>query len=73
VPPIAGSAILAWNAEMATNMTVLVKVEKMCSAITVKRYHVCTPSFGNIMTTACAVTAAISLPMKAQHQMWIGG
>lgn len=39
VPPMAGSAILAWKAEIATNMTVLVKVEKICDKITVRRYH----------------------------------
>lgn len=51
VPPINGSEILAWKAEIATNMTVLVNVEKICDAMTVNRYHVWTPSFGNIITT----------------------
>ncbi len=73
VPPMAGSAILAWKAEIATNMTVLVNVEKMCDKITVRRYHPWTPSFGNTITTNCATTAAIRRPMKAQHHTWIGG
>ena len=73
MPPIAGSAILAWKAEMATNMTVLVKVEKMCEAMTVSRYQGCTPSAGKIMTTSWARQAATRRPMKAQHQTWIGG
>lgn len=37
VPPICGSAIFAWKAEMATNMTVDMKVLKTCSTITTKR------------------------------------
>ncbi len=70
---MAGSAIFAWNAEMATNITVLVKVEKMCEAITVNKYQGCMPSAGKIMTTNCARQAATRRPMKAQHQTWIGG
>lgn len=73
VPPMAGSAIFAWKAEMATNMTVLVKVEKICEAITVSRYQGCTPSAGKTMTTSWAIQAATRRPMKAQHQTWIGG
>ena len=45
-----GSAILAWNAEIATNITVFVNVEKMCSAMTTNRYQVSTPFEGKIMT-----------------------
>jgi hypothetical protein len=37
VPPIAGSAILAWKALMETNMTVLMKVLNTCSTMTVTR------------------------------------
>lgn len=37
VPPIAGSEIFAWNAEIATNMMVLVNVEYTCSRIMTKR------------------------------------
>lgn len=37
VPPICGSAILAWKAEMATNMTVDMKVLKTCSTMTRSR------------------------------------
>lgn len=37
VPPMTGSAILAWNADTATNMTVLVKVEKTCEPMTTSR------------------------------------
>ena len=73
VPPITGSAILAWKATMATNMTVLVKVEKIWDPITVRRYQVWTPSVGKIITVACAITAASSLPMKPQHHTCIGG
>lgn len=37
VPPIAGSAILAWKALIATNITVLMKVLKTCSTMTRRR------------------------------------
>jgi hypothetical protein len=37
VPPMCGSAILAWKALMATNMTVDMKVLKTCSTITRSR------------------------------------
>jgi hypothetical protein len=37
VPPMAGSEILAWKAEMATNMTVLMKVLKTCSTMMTRR------------------------------------
>lgn len=37
VPPMWGSAILAWKAEMATNMTVDMKVLKTCSTMTSRR------------------------------------
>lgn len=40
VPPMAGSAMRAWKAEIATNMTVFIKVERMCSPITVSMYHI---------------------------------
>jgi hypothetical protein len=33
VPPMAGSAMRAWKAEMETNMTVFIKVERTCSPI----------------------------------------
>ena len=73
VPPMAGSAIFAWKAEMATNITVFVNVENICEAITVSRYQGCTPLVGNIITTSWAIHAATRRPMKAQHQTWIGG
>lgn len=40
VPPMAGSEIRAWKAEMATNMTVFMNVERTCSPITVSMYHI---------------------------------
>ena len=39
VPPIAGSAIRAWNADTATNITVIMNVEMTCSPITARRYQ----------------------------------
>lgn len=50
VPPMTGSAILAWKAALETNMTVFMNVEKRCSTITVPRYQVVTPPDGKIMT-----------------------
>src|SRR5690606_36377885 len=73
VPPMAGSAIFAWKAETATNITVLVNVEKTCSQITTMRYHVpTTPSLGKIITVNCAMTAARRRPRNAQSQSRIG-
>ena len=37
VPPMWGSAILAWKAEMETNIIVDMKVLKTCSTITRRR------------------------------------
>lgn len=51
VPPMTGSAIFAWKALTATNMTVLMNVLKMCSAMTTSRYQVVVPPLGNIATT----------------------
>lgn len=53
---------------MATNMTVPANVENIWDPITLKRYHVCTPPLGKMMTVVCATTAARSLAIKAQHQ-----
>ena len=53
---------------MATNMTVLEKVEKMWDPITVRRYQGWTPSAGNIITVDCAIRAAKRRATKAQHQ-----
>ena len=65
MPPMTGSEILAWKAEIETNITVLVKVEKMCEQMTVRRYHDCTPLLGNIMTTDWEISAATRRPTKA--------
>ena len=43
-----GSATRAWKADTATNMTVFMKVEKTCSAITTRRYQKVTPPAGKL-------------------------
>ena len=72
VPPMTGSAMRAWKALIATNMTVLVKVLKMCDAITTSRYDVSTPFAGNIMTVNWAITAAMRRATKAQLHSRMG-
>lgn len=44
VPPMAGSAMRAWKAEMDTNMTVFMNVETTCSKMTVNKYQTGTAS-----------------------------
>ena len=50
VPPMTGSAIFAWKAEIATNIIVLVKVVKTCAKMTVRRYHFVVPPAGKMET-----------------------
>lgn len=56
VPPMAGSEILAWKAEIATNMIVVVKVLYMCCTMMTRRYGFVVPDDGKNMTTSWAVT-----------------
>ncbi|KAH3659408.1 hypothetical protein OGATHE_006292 [Ogataea polymorpha] len=66
VPPISGSAICVWKAQIDTNWIVDMKELNRCWKITNRKYAVVTwPSFGKHQTSTCPSAAAAMRPRYA--------